>query len=423
MKSNVMKYILIAFLSLGIALTPSLNQNTAAAASAPAKKTIKVYVHNKEIHPSSAPIERYGRVFVELRSILKTLGYTLSYDDKKKVFSAVSEDKTIKIDLKSGKSNLSGETHPNDPKDPYVITGGASTFVDLDFLDYATGLETDWDKTNRTIKVHKSTMGDPLKADIREMKAVIKKMFKAIKDGDTKGYLSTINKDSDNEFYEKVIKDPTKLNKYAGYSSIDNLEIEPKYTSVTTKKMSVDVTIPKGPGELLDRVEHLGIYMELDKNYKWTIAYIGWEDTEYINFKEVLKKETEGPEADKTAIRAIVDAFIKALNDRNVDAVIGTLNTDSSNFKEVKDGLFRLFAFNDVEIKTESVSVVSYTGNSATVYLIQTNRDTESGMEIRKYTLHKVIKLPDGQWRIDPKGSILLEEEVLNDPYGDDYAN
>ncbi|RUT35649.1 copper amine oxidase N-terminal domain-containing protein [Paenibacillus zeisoli] len=419
MKSNVMKYIVLTFLVFGLALTPLLNLNTAAAASAPANKAIRVYVHNKEIHPSSAPIIRYGRVFVELRSILKTLGYTLSYDDKKKVFSAVSEDKTIKIDLKTGKANLSGEAFPNDPKDPYVITGAASTFVDLEFLDYATGLETDWDKANRTIKVHKSTTGEPLKADIREMNTVIKKMFKAIKDGDTKGYLSLINKDSDYEFYEEVMSDPTLLTKYAGYTSIDKLTPDFDHTpadgNYMVKRINADIYIPKRPGELLDRIEHLSIDMELDKNYKWTIDYLGTEDTEYVNYKEVLKKEAEVPETDKTAIRALLDAFIKALNDRNVEAVIGTMNTDSSNIKEVKNGLFRIFALSDLEIKTECMSIVSYDNNSATIYLIQKNRYTDYGLETRNYTLHKLIKLSDGTWRIALNGSVQLEEEVLHD--------
>ncbi|WP_433942933.1 stalk domain-containing protein [Paenibacillus sp. SN-8-1] len=427
MKSKMMKYILITFLSLGMVTTPLLNWNTAEAASSPAKKTIRVYVNNKEIHPSSAPIERYGRVYVELRSVLKTLGYTLSYDDKKKMFSAVSEDKTIKIDLKSGKSNLSGEAFPNNPKDPFVITGGASTFVDLEFLDYATGLETDWDKASRTVKVHKSRDGEPLKADIREMNAVIKKMFKSIKDGDSKGYLSLINKDSDYEFYEELMSEPTNLSKYAGYTSLDNLTLVPGYMSAdgttTVKKINANINIPKGPGELLDRVEHLGIYMELDKNYKWAIDYVETEDTEYVNYKEVLKKEAEVPEADKTAIRAVLDAFIKALNDRNVEAVIGTMNTDSSNIKEVKNGLFRIFALSDLEIKIESMSIVSYANNSATIYLIQKNRYTDYGLETRNYTLHKVIKLPDGTWRIALDGSVQLEEEVLHDPSQKDPSN
>ncbi|MNS34019.1 hypothetical protein D3C72_661410 [compost metagenome] len=429
MKSNMMRFILITFLSVGLVLTPLLNLNTAAAASSPANKSIRVFVHNKEIHPSSAPIVRYGRVFVELRSILKTLGYTLSYDDKKKVFSAVSEDKTIKVDLKSGKANLSGEAFPNDPKDPYVITGGASTFVDLEFLDYATGLESDWDAVSRTVKVHKSRDGKPLKADIREMNAVIKKMFKSIKDGDSKGYLSLINKDSDYEFYEEVMSDPTLLTKYAGYTSIDNFIPINDYISAIpndmVKKISANISIPKGPGELLDRVEHVVIYMELDSNYKWTIDYFGSNDTEYLNYRDVLKKEAEVPQADQTAIRAVLDTYFKAINEENVDAAIGTLYTDSSNIKEVKNDLFRLFALNDLVIKMESMSIPSYTNNSASIYLIQTNQYTIAGkeLELRYYLLLRFIKLPDGNWRMDQNSSVQLDQEVLKDPFQDDSSN
>ncbi|USB31765.1 copper amine oxidase N-terminal domain-containing protein [Paenibacillus sp. YPG26] len=416
MKSKMMKCILLTVLSLGLSATPILNLNTAAAASTPAAKPIRVYVHNKEVRPSSSPIIRHGRVFVELRSILKTLDYTLSYDSKKKIFSAVSEDKTIKIDMKSGKANLNGQAFPNDSKNPYVIIGASSTFVDLEFLNEATGLEAEWDQAGRMVKVHKSTYGPPLKADLREMTALVKKMLKAIKDGDSKTYLSLINKESDSEFYERVIEDPSLLTKYAGYSSIDNLSSDPDYYP-SEQKFNVELSIPKGPGELLDRIEHLGIYMELDKNYKWTFGYLESEHTEYANFKEVLKKEAEVPEADKTAIHALFDTFIKAMNEKDVEAALSTLNTDSTTIKDVKKSLFATFGLSDFEIIAESMSIAAYANNSATIYLVQNFRLPESGMELRVYNLIKAIKLPEGSWRIIPDDAVSLDMDVLNDSY------
>jgi ketosteroid isomerase-like protein len=363
-----------------------MSLNSVSAATKPVVKPIRVYVQDKEIRPTVAPAIREGRVYVEFRSVIQALGFKFNYDAAKKVITADSEDASFKIDLKTGATYVNGIRFVYDSNAPMIIASGANTLV-INHLFHATDyLYADYYSDKKILKVYEDPWGKPKKADLRSIQSVIATHYQTAA---------------------------------GGASSITGFELQSWGTYAT---VSADVTIRKSGDELLDRIEHATIEMEREDGNRWTIHDIQTV-TEYLDFKSLSQREAVVPEPDKSAIVALLEASIKALNDKNAEALVAMLNPDAPLGDGIssRDELLLITKYNflkqesEIEIAIEKTTIVSYEQNKATVYVVSTIRNKKNGEQphSRSYILMSLVKNSDGKWYLNPDSDVTLDNETL----------
>ncbi|WP_211270517.1 stalk domain-containing protein [Paenibacillus jilunlii] len=353
-----------------------------ASAKAAAVQTIRVYVHDKEIHPKTAPVVQGGRLYVEFRSAVQALGFSFKYDAVKKVITAGSEDASFRIDLKAKKAYVN-EISFSETGTPVFIGSGADIMVLGSIFKRTEYINADYDQKQKIVRIYEDLQGKPKNSDLKTIRALLEVHYQ------TSGGLASIQK--------------------------LNVEAWGSYTA-----MSADVLIRKSGGELLDRIEHASIYMVHNADKSWTINNID-TDTEYLNYPSLAQKEANVPDADKTAINSVLAADFKARNEENIDALLalqnpaGQMFTDDPGLKSMREYLKAVNAKNEMKYNGESTTIVAYEPARATVYTVFTMVDTAASplFKLRFFVLDSVVKAADGKWYRDIDNDIILDTEVV----------
>ncbi|KWX79099.1 hypothetical protein AMQ84_07775 [Paenibacillus riograndensis] len=353
-----------------------------ASAKAAAVQTIRVYVHDKEIHPKTAPVIQGGRLYVEFRSAVQALGFSYKYDAVKKVITAGSEDASFRIDLKAKKAYVN-EISFSETGTPVFIGSGTDIMVLGSIFKRTEYINADYDQKQKIVRIYEDLQGKPKKSDLKTIRALLEAHYQTS----------------------------------SGLASIQKLDVK-AWGSYTA--MSADVLIRKSGGELLDRIEHASIYMVHNADKSWTINNID-TDTEYLNYPSLAQKEASVPEADKTAINSLIAADFKARNEENVDALLalqnpaGQMFTDDPGLKSMREYLKSAYAKNEMKYNGESTTIVAYEPARATVYTVFTMVNTADLplFKLRFFALDSVVKAADGNWYRDIYNDIILDTEVV----------
>ncbi|MEJ9159059.1 stalk domain-containing protein [Paenibacillus graminis] len=377
MKFNVKSFTMLILVCLITFITWN---PTGASAKAAAVKTIRLYVHDKEIHPMSAPVIQGGKLYVEFRSVVQALGFSFKYDAAKKVISAGTEDASFRIDLKAKKAYVN-EISFSETGTPVFIGSGADIMVLGSIFKKTEYINADYDQKQKIVRIYEDLQGKPKKSDLKTIRVLLEAHYQ------TSGGLATIK----------------------------NLNLE-KWGSYT--EMSADVLIRKSGGELLDRIEHASIYMVHNADKSWTINNID-TDTEYLNYQSLAQKEASAPDADKTAINSLLAADFKARNEENIDALLALQNpashmfTDDPGLESMREYLKLANAKNELKYNGESTTLVAYESAKATVYTVFTMVDTAASptFKLRFFALYSVVKAADGNWYRDIDNDIILDTE------------
>ena len=119
--------------------------------------------------------------------------------------------------------------------------------------------------------------------------------------------------------------------------------------------------------------------------------------------KPSLKEDKTVPEAEKKALLAVTDQYIKAFNEKNLDAYMATISKNPTSFKydEEKAYTKKVFDTMDVKMKPTKITVIGYKPNDANVYMELKTTVTSKGEKIVKTsrqvnTYHK----ENGQWKL-----------------------
>ncbi|MEK3876361.1 stalk domain-containing protein [Paenibacillus sp. FSL M7-0420] len=373
--ANVLLLLLITL--LGVATTAN---TVSAATAAQTAKGMRVYVQNKEIHPRAATVVQGGSVYVEFRSVVQALGFKFKYDADSKQITATSEDASFKVDLKTKKTFVNGSLYTHNSKIPMVIGSGADALVALSLFEETNYINADYDKTNKLVKVYEDLQGKPKKADLNKIQALIKAHYQTLD----------------------------------GFKSIDKFEMKSwgEYTV-----MLADVSFRKTETELLDRVDHVTLEMEHKPDASWMIHNIEINDTDYLNYTSLINKEVSVSAADKMAIRELLAAYSKAINDKDVEAELA-LQDPANKTADYEQEIRKLREWSnrkyDIEYTQEQVVIVSFSAKKAVVYSIytlQANNDPSKFKE-RFYSLTSVVKSKD-KWYIDSNEGVALGREVV----------
>lgn len=365
-------------LSLIFTMVFMVSGTASAAMNKSATKPISVYVQDKLVKPTVAPIVKNGRIYVEFRSVIKALGFSFNYDAAKQVITAKSEDASFKIELKTGRTYVNGNLFEYDRGVPMIIASGANTLV-MGHLFHATNyLYADYYSDTKIVKVYEDPWGMPKKSDVRTIQSVIQKHYAD-----------------------------------AGASSVTNFQLKSWGSYVT---MTADAAFPKSGNELLARIEHASIEMERGEGGDWTIHDIQ-SDIEYVDYTSLADKEVAVPETDRAAIQNVLTSTVKALNEKDGKAYAALLNPDAlleQGVSKEELELFYQYQFLHLDFKTELEDdvIVAYQQSRATVYdvrLITVNTDDTTLTPYRQFALIDLVKASDGKWYLDPGKRIILD--------------
>lgn len=379
-KLNVKKILMffLAFMLTVMSLSPAM------ASAAPNVNTILVFVQNKQIQPKVAPVIQGGRLYIEFRSVVLALGFKFNYDATTKVITAVSENESFKIDLKSRKTYLNGRQFTYGPDAPVILGTGANVLVMNHLLNATNSIIANYDSVHKDVNVYEDLEGKPNEADLKKIRAAIE------------AYYHTSD----------------------GLASIKALNIE-SWGMFTT--MLADITIRKSGTELLDRTEHATIKMLHATDKSWIISDVQSE-TEYLNYLSLAQKEAVVPDADKLAIHILLDTYVQAINDEDALGLMAVENPNGAffttgNFSKEQLKLLLEIDFLRDELKQtkEQATIVAYEPDKATVYTVYTVRDKEDASlpTQRSYYLVSVIKTADGKWYMDSNEDVLLGSEIV----------
>ncbi|MBB2481000.1 nuclear transport factor 2 family protein [Bacillus sp. APMAM] len=119
--------------------------------------------------------------------------------------------------------------------------------------------------------------------------------------------------------------------------------------------------------------------------------------------KPSLKEDQNVPEAEKKALLAVTDQYIKAFNEKNLDAYMATISKNPTSFKYDEEKAYTKKVFDTMDVKMEptKITVIGYKPNSANVYIALKTTVASKGEKVVKTsrqvnTYHK----ENGQWKL-----------------------
>jgi len=119
--------------------------------------------------------------------------------------------------------------------------------------------------------------------------------------------------------------------------------------------------------------------------------------------KPSLKETKDIPAAEKKALLAVTNQYIKAFNEKNLDAYMETISKNPTSFKYDEEKAYTKKVFDNMDIKMDptKISVIGYKSNDANVYLelkttITSKREKLVKTSRQINTYHK----ENGQWKL-----------------------
>lgn len=112
---------------------------------------IKVLLNGEKLYFTQAPIIKYARVLVPMRTIFESMGAEVKWDNETRTIVAKKESTVISIKLGSSKAVVNGKTI--ELPAPAVIENGV-TMVPLRFVSESFGTNVMWDNESRTVTIN-----------------------------------------------------------------------------------------------------------------------------------------------------------------------------------------------------------------------------------------------------------------------------
>ncbi|OWR29980.1 hypothetical protein CDO73_12950 [Saccharibacillus sp. O23] len=363
---------------------------------------VRTEVAGEEISPSAFPIMENGDIYIDFASAARALGFDVSYDKAKKQIKAVSEAAKITVDVKNRKIYVDGKLFKY-AYAPTVTNDGGNVMVLLETFNQSEAFSADFDVESGTIYI--------MENEVQLSASVQKKILNAAK-AEIGQY-------------------------YAG--KISDLKLE---TSGDTATVTAKVFVPRGIStedgdrNLFDTIIHaeVQLYRTFDRSWEVDSSKDRYE-TEYPNYKSVAEKEDPKiGAADKAAIRELVGAYVKALDEEDAEGVVALMRLDElqkmSLFPTFKDIVYTVgstFIHENYDYRLNKAVVFDHAGSSgAWVYAsIARTAPADDLLAPGTSVLDKVfvaIKGSDGKWLLEPMsgGAFLHSDRDLLNGYSEE---
>jgi ketosteroid isomerase-like protein len=190
--------------------------------------------------------------------------------------------------------------------------------------------------------------------------------------------------------------------KYDTKTTIDELNIiDLQKTEATVQ--TIETTEKLGGAFVLNsKAEYIYSLTRNSSNTQWLISNLQIKAVIYSLPAGTLEAKVTIPTADEDLINAVVQANFDYTNKEDLDNLLTTIDETSPAYAQTKQLYAQVFQVYDLESASDSSKIIDYTGDEASVYLVQTSKKL-SGPELadtRSTTVTTLKKSADGKWKL-----------------------
>ncbi|BBH24509.1 hypothetical protein Back11_58540 [Paenibacillus baekrokdamisoli] len=397
-----MKRVLIMAMTAILLLIMSVGSVSAASAA----KQIHVDLNGKEVVFPAPPVVLSGKTFVEFRTLFTALGYKIDYVAATKKIKATSSERTIEMGTTGSTALVNGSPVPVNGE--MIIINGR-TLVGVRFIATLSDKNVEWNAAKQTVFI---TDKRPTKAQTAAIFDVLDKLAAAEAANDAAGYASL--------FYSQYHdRDEIKANMEAQFaiSQIKTTYIDKTIDTYSNSEAVVVTT------EQIKKISGSGFYPNNESEYvytlrkektgEWRILSIDQQSFTVTDVDSLWKQEVQAPDADKTAINALLNDQIKAINSSNIDAYRATLNPSADGLEDDIVDMKSAFDAITLTMTLEKSAIVELNDNSAVLLTQMTinQKDDQDSFTYRTITEMYLTK-KDGKWVFELSPTDLYAEDL-----------
>ncbi|SDX60579.1 copper amine oxidase N-terminal domain-containing protein [Paenibacillus sp. CF384] len=391
---SVVLAIIVVFASLA---------GTASAASG--GTDIKVKLNGEWVIFPAPPVLQNGKTYVEFRTLFTQLGYSIDYNASTKLIKAKSAARSIEM-KPSGKTAL--VDGKNVPVNGEMKLLNGRTMVGVRFIATLSDKTVNWDGVKKIVTI---TDKGPTAQQQAEVFGVLDKLTAAEDAQDAAAYMAVFHAESPvrDLIRESVQETFAKVHTKTTFSEKTIDSYSPVEAVVYTVEQSVKVG---GDGFFAD-VENEMLYTLHKENGKWAIYDAEQLSHQLLDLDGIWNEAIAAPEADKTAISALIAANAAAVNAKDLNAYKATLVPGAEGFDEDVNSMDELFKDTETSLKMnlEKNAIVELNGDKALLLTLHTFEVTIGGemMPVKSINLYNLKKV-DNKWLLMPGSNELYND-------------
>ncbi|RUS46724.1 copper amine oxidase N-terminal domain-containing protein [Cohnella sp. AR92] len=380
-----------------IALASALFLSSAGGAmAASAPKPIQVTLNGQALKFEVQPTSINSTTFVEFRSLFAALGYEIDYAAKTKTIHAVSDEHEIEMSLGADVAFVDGESVPVNGQ---LVAKDGRTLVGVRFIATLSGKSVNWDSSSRTVVIADKGPTAAEKAAVLDFLSRSEKVFNSAT-ATSDDVLALVTSDSPlrDALVKSLAEEQSKS--LQTKTSYHDASIE-QYSSTEAVLYAVQDTAKTGGDDyFFDESTEVVFTLHPNAQGQWLLYDMEYLSTEYTADGSLIDKTVAVPDADKTAIDALLAKQLDALNKEDMAAYKATFaSTDGLDdyFDEIQSG----YDDYDQSFANEKTGIVYYNGSDKAVAIRSIIvEDLEDGYKTRFYEGNYLVK-KDGKWLFD----------------------
>ncbi|NBD24447.1 stalk domain-containing protein [Paenibacillus glycinis] len=375
---------------------------TASAASTNAAADIKVKLNGEWVIFPAPPVLLNGKTYVEFRTLFAKLGYAIDYDAATKTIKAKSDSRSIQM-TPTGTTALVDGTKVPVNGEMKLLNG--RTMVGVRFIATLSDKNVAWDGAKKIVSIDDKGATPAQQAEVF---AVLNSLAAAEDKQDADAYVALFHSQSPmKDSVSEIVHD--QFAKFHTKTDYVEMTLDSYSSSEAVVYTVEDTTRVSGTGFFPDKEYEIYYTLHREANGKWAI-YLQEVDTDAVLDEDsVWAQEIQAPDADKTALNALVSAQAAALNAQDIEAYKATLVPDADGYDDDVSDTKDWVDNKDMTLKAALVrtAVVELDGDSATVlaefrYDLNAKDGTEEdNVAFRSVAVYEMEK-KDGKWLVLP---------------------
>lgn len=373
------------------------------ASAAGQTKPIQVLLNGEPLQFANPPVSLSGSTYVEFRSLFTQLGYSIQYEAKTKTIKAKSAEHELQMSVGGDVAFVDGQTVPANGQ---LKSVNGRTLVGVRFIAALSGKNVNWDAATSTVQIADKGPSAEEAAAVLSLFDKIPALEASPKKAD---YLTLFSPDSPLRpyFEEDVAKSPDKETLTSTtFLGKEVVEYSKQEATVATKEHTVRVS-----GDFyFDNVSDMLYTLRPNASGQWLIYDMEQLAIEYDKPEALLDKAVSVPEAEKTAIEALLKAQNDAYNAEDTEAFRKTV-VAFEGLDETVQSLKDIFAEMNLRYTIEKTAIVSYSEDRAIVVQSKVAEEKEAGVKLRLIQGNELVK-KDGKWLFGEDEYVLKQEDL-----------
>ncbi|WP_308636322.1 stalk domain-containing protein [Paenibacillus silvisoli] len=377
---------------------------TASAASA--TPDIKVKLNGEWVIFPAPPVLLNGKTYVEFRTLFTKLGYSIDYNATTKVIKAKSSSRSIEMKPSGTTALVDGQKVPVNGE-MRLLKG--RTMVGVRFIATLSDKVVNWDGAKKIVTIVDK---GPTAQQKAELFGALDKLSAAEEAHDLTAYMAQFH--SASPVRDEVQQAAEELFGKAQTKTTYSEKTIDSFSATEAVIYTVEQSVKTGGTGFFPDIENEMLYTMHKENGKWVIYDVEVLSNQVVDADGLWKQEVaDAPEADKTAIAALIQANADAVNAKDIEAYKATLVAGAEGYEDDVAEMNELFADKEVALtmKLERNAIVELNGDKAVLLTKHTFEVTIGGemMPVTSINMYKLQKV-EGKWLLMPGSTELYND-------------